>query len=313
MPYSIAIRKGCSPSKQWAVVKDSDGTIVACHETKESALAQIKALYISEPALAKARERLAKHGNHDQSSHAGVRHGGQRLKEPANPKAPAGSQSPEAISAAKAVRERTAEIEPELTRSMIDVAQKHGGEAVGLDHRLKSEKSLARKIDDEKGDFGGDATKTADSMSDVVRYTISLPEGAYVEGTQAVLDDLQAQGMKTRVKNYWKKGDPYQGINVAVTTPKGITFELQFHTAQSLVAKEQCHKAYEKYRVSNSARERYKYWNQGVRIAESVPIPPGDILGFGTVKEQTFTAKAHNLNNLIRSVNENLTNSGSLK
>ena len=296
MPYSIAIRKGCSPSKQWAVVKDSDGTIVACHETKESALAQIRVLYASEPALAKARERLAKHGNHDQSSHGGKRHGGQRLKEPENPKAPAGSQSPEAISAAKAVRDKTAEIEPELTRTMIDVAQKHGGEAVGLNHRLKSEKSLARKIDDEKADFGGDATKTADSMSDVVRYTVSLKEGEYVDGTQAVLADLQGQGYKTRVKNYWKKGDPYQGINVAVTTPKGITFELQFHTPQSLVVKEQCHKAYEKYRVSTSARERYKHWNQGVRLAETVRVPPGDILGFGTVKEQTFAVKARYLN-----------------
>jgi hypothetical protein len=54
MPYSIARGKGCSPSKPWAVVKDTDGSVVACHASKDSALAQIRALYASEPALAKA-------------------------------------------------------------------------------------------------------------------------------------------------------------------------------------------------------------------------------------------------------------------
>ena len=71
MPYSITRGKGCSPSKPWGVVKDSDGTVVACHATKESALAQIRALYKVEPALAKAREQLAKHlpHQHNQQTH----------------------------------------------------------------------------------------------------------------------------------------------------------------------------------------------------------------------------------------------------
>ena len=72
MPYSITRGKGCSPSKPWGVVKDSDGAVVACHATKESALAQIRALYAIEPTLAKARARMGKHlaGQHDQASHA---------------------------------------------------------------------------------------------------------------------------------------------------------------------------------------------------------------------------------------------------
>jgi hypothetical protein len=78
MPYSITRDKGCSPSKPWGVVNDSDGTVVACHATKESALAQIRALYKVEPALAKAREQLAKDAKavakhlphqHDQQKH----------------------------------------------------------------------------------------------------------------------------------------------------------------------------------------------------------------------------------------------------
>lgn len=245
-------------------------------------------------------------GKHDQSVHAGARHSGYRLTKPDNPVAPAGSQSPEAIASAKALRDRVAAVEPELTRTMIDLADKHGGTLEGLQHRLKSEKSLARKIDAEKGDFGGDTDKTGDAMSDVVRYTVTFNDGNYVSGATQTIADLQASGHKTRVKNYWKEGDPYQGVNVAVTTPDGLTFELQFHTPKSLAVKELNHKAYEKYRTATNARDRYRYWDEGVRIANRVPVPAGDILGFGDVRSQEFAIKAHTLDEIARSVIEYL-------
>ena len=241
-------------------------------------------------------------GKHDQASHAGARHGGYRLTTPDNPKASAGSQSAEAIASAKALRDRVASIEPDLTRSMIDLADKHGGKMEGLAHRLKSEQSLARKIDAEKDDFGGDTDKTAEAMSDVVRYTVTFKDSNYVSGATQTIADLQASGHKTRVKNYWKEGDPYQGVNVAVTTPAGLTFELQFHTPRSLAVKELNHKAYEKYRTATNARDRYRYWDEGIRIASRVPVPSGDILGFGDIKTQEFALKAHSLEQVVRSL-----------
>jgi hypothetical protein len=233
-------------------------------------------------------------GKHDQASHGGKRHGGYRLNDPDNPK-PDASISADSRDAAKAMRDHIATIEPAMTRDMIDLAGAHGGEMVGLDFRLKSEKSLARKVEAEKGDFGGDATKTAQSMSDVVRYTMAFDEGDYVKSSQSVISDLEAKGYKTRVKNYWTGNDPYQGINVAVTHPDGTVFELQFHTPKSVTVKEKVHLIYEQYRTTREPRQRWKLYDGMVRISNAIPVPSGNILGFGELKVQPFTLKMRTL------------------
>lgn len=48
MPWSVRKDDECPPSKPWAVIKDSDNSKVACHETEESAKEQVKALYANE-------------------------------------------------------------------------------------------------------------------------------------------------------------------------------------------------------------------------------------------------------------------------
>lgn len=50
MPYHAARRAECPVSEPWAVVKDSDGSILACHPTKEAANAQIAAIHAHENA-----------------------------------------------------------------------------------------------------------------------------------------------------------------------------------------------------------------------------------------------------------------------
>jgi len=50
MPWVVSVDGRCTPSKPWAVVKQQDGSIVACHATKAGAIAQQKALYANEPA-----------------------------------------------------------------------------------------------------------------------------------------------------------------------------------------------------------------------------------------------------------------------
>ena len=50
MPYHVTdLRRDCPSAKPWAVVKDSDGTIMGCHETEEKALRQLAALNANEP------------------------------------------------------------------------------------------------------------------------------------------------------------------------------------------------------------------------------------------------------------------------
>jgi len=239
------------------------------------------------PKAAKARGPLLKHQSHDQSTH-GRRNGVSGYGSPDNP--PAESNRPaDVVAAAKATRAKAVAAEPQITQDMVDMASKHGGELVGLDYRLKSEKSLARKIDDEKAELGGDVEATAAKMSDVVRYTAVFDDANYVDGVQASISDLEGQNYEMRVKNYWQSGDPYQGINVAAVHPgTGQKFELQFHTPDSYGKKEPIHQHYETYRTSKDTRTRWKSYNRMVRMAYKIAVPSGAVLSIGGTMYQAF-------------------------
>lgn len=249
---------------------------------------------------------VAKHGSHDQSSHGrrgsgggaataeggggaaggGSSYGGYELKPVDNP--PAVGRPDNVVAAAQAVRAKAAAAEPQITKDMIDVANKNGGTLEGLDYRLKAEKSLARKIDDEKAELGGDVEATAAKMSDVVRYTATFEDSNYVAGVQSTISDLEAQGYTLRVKNYWAPDDPYQGINVAAVHPSGQKFELQFHTPGSLAAKEPIHSHYETYRESRDNRTRWKSYSRMTRMARKIAVPTGSVLAIGEPLFQGF-------------------------
>ena len=48
MPWHIGKSEDCPPSKPYAVIKDSDGSVAGCHETESKAKKQLAALYASE-------------------------------------------------------------------------------------------------------------------------------------------------------------------------------------------------------------------------------------------------------------------------
>jgi hypothetical protein len=48
MPWHIGKSEDCPPSKPYAVIKDSDGSVAGCHETESKAKKQLAALYSSE-------------------------------------------------------------------------------------------------------------------------------------------------------------------------------------------------------------------------------------------------------------------------
>lgn len=48
MPYHVAKNGACPSSKPWAVIKDTSGEVMGCHDTEEEALAQLRALYVNE-------------------------------------------------------------------------------------------------------------------------------------------------------------------------------------------------------------------------------------------------------------------------
>lgn len=263
----------------------------------------------------KSVEPVAKHGNHDQSTH-GRRGKGSDSRSIDNPPADPSKHGPDTIAAVRATRDRAAAAEPEISARVKGLAEAHGATLEGYDFRLKSEKSLARKVDDEKDEpkNGGDPVKTAEGMSDVVRYTMAFDDDQYVEGTAGVLRDMERQGLQTRVKNYWAPNDPYQGINVAVTDPAtGVTFEVQFHTPTSLAFKEPTltqtrgsaprplpgsdpfsrqgtHVIYDRGRTSSDVRVKWRAYRTMTRQAQYIPVPPprDRLLSIGTVLVQPF-------------------------
>jgi len=222
---------------------------------------------------------------------SGRKYGGYDLPDPDNPEPNPGQYSDDVIGAAKEQRDKIAAAEKQITETMIDLANKHGGKMEGLAFRLKAIKSLARKIASEKdSEHDGDARKAAESMSDVVRYTSTFEPENYVEGVRGMVKELEEQGYKLRIKNYWVGDDPYQGINIAATAPDGTKFELQFHTPQSVKDKEDIHVKYEEYREASDTRRRYELYNSMVRMAKriEVPYPPDALLEIGQQKFQDF-------------------------
>jgi DNA polymerase III epsilon subunit-like protein len=219
---------------------------------------------------------------------------GYTLNEPDNPTTKPGEYPDDVVEAATKHRAEIEKVEAEITKLLIDLAEKNKANMEGLDFRLKALKSLIRKIAAEKdSEHGGDADKAAKAMSDVVRYTMSYEPADYIAGVKDVIAEMQKLGYDLRVKNYWKGDDPYQGINVAVTHPNGTQFELQFHTPQSVADKEKIHLIYDNYRTETDPKKRWIMYNRMVRIANKigVPVPPDELLEIGIVKEQPFTPR----------------------
>lgn len=167
--------------------------------------------------------------------------------------------------------------EPELTRLASSLAEQHGGQMAGLDFRLKTEGSLARKIAADVQAKGMTAAEVGDSLFDVNRYTAVFPADEYASSSQAVLDDLRGSGHTVNVKNYWNNRDnPYQGINVQVTSPAGQRWELQFHTETSLEVKEgDLHAIYEKARVTTDEQLLRTYTAESFAASAAIPVPFG--------------------------------------
>jgi len=122
----------------------------------------------------------------------------------------------------------------------------NGTHLEGLDFKLKSNKSLTRKIILDANVKGVSLEEAAANIGDSLRYTLVTDDSNYSMIVNKSLDKLQQQGyIINKLKNYWGD-DIYQGINVRLTTPQGIVMELQFHTQASYYTKEVLnHKYYE--------------------------------------------------------------------
>ena len=178
---------------------------------------------------------------------------------------------PEQHAQAKAEIARVQRTEEALTKHMTETERETGsGWLEGLDHRRKGDERLkekiAEKIEHEPGRPPADAVR---QISDAIRYTFCFELSSYSDGFQDVKQRLEGRGhVMTFSQNHWPNDLQYKGLNTRWMTPEGQRFEVQFHTPESLHAKEELtHKSYERLRnpiTRDDERQELRSYQQEV-------------------------------------------------
>jgi hypothetical protein len=195
--------------------------------------------------------------------------------------------SPENLAAANRALDTAWRAEQTISPQIRDVAAGIDAETPGYpDHALKEPDSLKRKV---AGELEGEPDLTVDEVlrdkvNDQLRYTMQLPPGSYVNGVLDASADLRARGFELveRPKIRWDDPVRYKGVNMTWYDPlTGQYFEVQFHTPQSLWAKEVTHGIYNEQRLHPKNSPEWTRLNaQQGEIFSTVEVPPGiDRLG----------------------------------
>ncbi len=147
----------------------------------------------------------------------------------------------------------------------------------GLEHSLKGKDRLTEKVDDWRSAQADlTAVEAIRLIKDAIRYTFMYDETAYSAGVYADCDRLESSGF-TPVdrQNSWE-GDQYKGINSRWREPgSGMLFEVQFHTQESLDAKELTHAAYERIRDTKTPPDEVRRMKEYQReVCAGITIPP---------------------------------------
>jgi hypothetical protein len=117
----------------------------------------------------------------------------------------------------------------------------------------------------------------ANEIHDGVRYTFTFDPEQYVTGVREITRDMKENDFDLGVqKNTWSN-DEYKGVNTRwLDRESGLRFEVQFHTEQSWLVKQQTHDAYVRIhdpRTPVEEREQLRDYQR--EIASQLIPPPG--------------------------------------
>ena len=154
--------------------------------------------------------------------------------------------------------------EPLITEHLKAIAKSINAEIVGLESKLKSTKSLERKLKNESIKRKIPIERIAKRNNDALRYTFIFAEKEYAEGLIKVISALEKYGYeipRRRIWNAWDLADletdsGYRGINTTIISSQKQKFELQFHTKESFWLKTETHVLYEELRLPQTSAER---------------------------------------------------------
>lgn len=202
---------------------------------------------------------------------------------------PDGPLKAAAASKAAELMAKARQVEPAVTGLLQQQAAKHKAQLEGLDHRLKTSESLARKLADRartavsRGtDPRTEVNMQASGLNDVLRYTLVTGEKNYADVERAVTEGLGKAGwvLAPGTRGRWNAWEDrtavaYNGINLTFMKD-GLMFELQLHTRASFGTKMDSHAEYEEWRAATTTPERKKDLTDRMKARwTSVPAPKG--------------------------------------
>jgi hypothetical protein len=181
---------------------------------------------------------------------------------------------PEAVAGRMVAR---AEVDdPRITGMVTLVVEGSGGFLVGLDRRVKTVGSLARKLADMVADEPMlTAEEVAGDVYDVLRYTVVAEPEVYVEVHDRVLARLADASVGVVVDSNRWAGPGYRGINVRLVVGER-RFEVQFHTPGSYEAAGATRGYYEEFRRRGTPADRLREVMGLIdAVFSQVPVPLG--------------------------------------
>ena len=178
---------------------------------------------------------------------------------------------------------KTKEVEPYITKELTKL-ESDSLFLVGLNTKIKTKESIVRKIINKYIKLikeNKDINNINIDIKDCNRYTFVSNFDQYKENIVKTLNYLENKQYKIlNIKNKWGEKD-YQGINVNLKTPYNTIMEIQFHTIDSYIIKENLtHPYYELTRNNFIPKYCHDVAKQIQELYQSLLVVPKDIEKF---------------------------------
>lgn len=164
--------------------------------------------------------------------------------------------------------EQAQKAEPTVTDDIKEILAQGSSELIGEEFKIKTQKSLQRKI----------KSFPNKKMKDILRYTSISSSNDLAKEIVRIQAGLENKGYTvTNIKNTWNNPvNPYNGVNTNIITPEGYEFELQFHTPESFELKNgELHKLYEEFRVLDHDNPKRAELNEKMfSLSNRLTTPP---------------------------------------
>lgn len=169
--------------------------------------------------------------------------------------------SPAAIKAYDTARSS----EPEITNTLLNVVDSfEGAKLDGVEFSVKTASSVEEKVFRKQQSALADGLKPLPDdeiikqMTDVVRYTQVVDHDSIVDATFKTEDLFQKKGFEIVERdNKYALNDPsYKGVHLLVKDKKGVAFEVQVHSKESMAIKNANHILYEEARILPKGDQR---------------------------------------------------------